>query len=40
MPNPDLSPTRAQTAARIVLAAMLTGLGLWTLVTEIPKLMR
>ena len=38
MPNPDLSPTRAQTAARIVLAAMLTGLGLWTLWEFIPAL--
>ena len=31
-------PTRAQTAARVVLAALLTGLGLWTLREFIPAL--
>lgn len=38
MPSPDLSPTRAQTAARIVLASVLAGFGLWTLWEFIPAL--
>lgn len=38
MPNFDPSPTRAQSAARVVMAAMLTAVGLWTLWEFIPAL--
>ena len=36
--SPPEQPTRAQTAARIALAATLLGLGLWTLREFIPAL--
>ncbi len=38
MPSPDLPPTRAQTTARVILAATLMGVGLWTLWEFIPAL--